>query len=254
MKFSLPVTLRIIALLVVAGFLLAPDRFEPFFRWFAEPNAPVIYQQASLLALTAQHLGIVLSATLISTLLAIGFAVLVTRPAGADFLPLSRSIVSIGQTFPPVAVLALCVPILGFGNGPTLIALVLYGLLPIFENALTALRTIEPSVLEAARGSGMSEAQKLMQVEMPLALPFIIAGVRLSAVISVATATIGSTVAAKTLGEVIVAGLQSYNYAFILQGGLLVAVLALVIHDALTLLERRVRPHQALNEPQVTTT
>lgn len=254
MKFSLPVTLRTIMLLIVAGFLLAPDRFEPFFRWFAEPNAPVIYQQASLLALTAQHLAIVMAATLMSTLLAVGFAVLVTRPVGAEFLPLSRSIVSIGQTFPPVAVLALCVPILGFGNGPTLIALVLYGLLPIFENTLTALRTIEPSVLEAARGSGMSETQKLLRVEMPLALPFIIAGVRLSAVISVATATIGSTVAAKTLGEVIVAGLQSYNYAFILQGGLMVAALALVIHDALSQLERHIRPPHVLNPHHPTTT
>lgn len=227
--------------LMVLAFVAMPQWFAPALRLFVDAGTPPIYEQASLLTLMIQHLALVLAATLVATVVGAGFAIFVTRPVGADFLALSRSIVSIGQTFPPVAVLALCVPILGFGNGPTLIALILYGLLPIFENALTAFRTIEPSVLEAARGNGMSEMQKLLRVEVPLALPFILAGVRLSAVISVATATIGSTVAAKTLGEVIVAGLQSYNYAFILQGGLLVAALALVIHDGLSALERRCR-------------
>lgn len=238
-RFSLLIRLGIG--LVVLAFVAAPQWFAPALQPFVDANTPVIYAQGSLLTLMIQHLAIVVAATLVATVLGVGFAILVTRPVGAEFLALSRSIVSIGQTFPPVAVLALCVPVLGFGNGPTLIALILYGLLPIFENALTAFRTIEPSVLEAARGNGMSEMQKLMRVELPLALPFIIAGVRLSAVISVATATIGSTVAAKTLGEVIVAGLQSYNYAFILQGGLLVAALALLIHDVLSTVERRCR-------------
>ena len=71
--------------------------------------------------------------------MAVALAILVTRPFGAEFLPLSRSLVNIGQTFPPVAVLALAVPAVGFGEKPTLIALFLYGLLPIFENALTGL-------------------------------------------------------------------------------------------------------------------
>ncbi|MFD1744368.1 ABC transporter permease [Rhizobium helianthi] len=231
----------LLLLLIFVAFLFDPAAFTPLFKWFADGNAPAIYQQDSLAWLTLQHLMLVVTATASSSLIALFLAVLVTRPFGADFLPLSRSVVAIGQTFPPVAVLALCVPILGFGNGPTLIALILYGLLPIFENALTALSTVPPPIVEAARGSGMTQSQRLWQVELPLALPFILAGIRISAVISVATATIGSTVAAKTLGEVIVAGLQSYNYAFILQGGLLVAVLAFLVNQALTALEKRVR-------------
>jgi osmoprotectant transport system permease protein len=225
----------------ILAFLVRPEWFEPVLRLLVEQNMPVIYLQGNLLSLLLQHLALVLAATMVAAILAISAAIFVTRPVGSDFLPISRSIVSIGQTFPPVAVLALCVPVLGFGNGPTLVALILYGLLPIFENALTALRTIDPAVLEAARGSGMSEPQKLIRVELPLAMPLIISGIRLSAVISVATATIGSTVAAKTLGEVIVAGLQSYNYAFILQGGVLVAALALLIHDTLMIVEHRVQ-------------
>ena len=117
-------------------------------------------------------------------------------------------------------------------------ALFLYGLLPIFENALTGLTTLPPSVTEAARGVGMTERQRLFGVELPLATPVILAGIRLSVVISVATATIGSTVAASTLGEVIIAGLLSNNVAFVLQGGLVVGVMAVLIYDALAALER----------------
>ncbi len=170
--------------------------------------------------------------------MAVALAILVTRPFGAEFLPLSRSLVNIGQTFPPVAVLALAVPVLGFGEKPTLVALFLYGLLPIFENALTGLTTLPPPVIEAARGVGMTGWQRLIKVELPLALPVILAGIRLSVVISLATATIGSTVAAKTLGEVIIAGLLSNNLAFVLQGGLIVGVLAVLIYDAFSALER----------------
>ena len=134
-----------------------------------------------------------------------------TRPFGAEFLPLSRSLANIGQTFPPVAVLALAVPMLGFGTAPTLVALFLYGLLPIFENTLTGLTTLPPAVTDAAKGVGMTGWQRLLKVELPLALPVILAGIRLSTVISLSTATIGSTVAARTLGEVIIAGLTASN-------------------------------------------
>jgi osmoprotectant transport system permease protein len=143
-----------------------------------------------------------------------------------------------GQTFPPVAVLAVCVPLLGFGSGPTLVALFLYGLLPIFENAMTGLTTLPPTVTEAARGAGMTNRQRLVEVELPLALPVILAGIRLSAVISLGTATIGSTVAAQTLGEVIIAGLLSNNIAFVAQGGVIVGVMAVLIYDGLSFVER----------------
>jgi osmoprotectant transport system permease protein len=228
--------LALLALLV--AFITRPDWFEPLLKPLTENNAPAIYNQGSLLSLTLQHLKIVFLATLAATILAVGLAILVTRPIGAEFLPLSRSLVNIGQTFPPVAVLALAVPAVGFGEKPTLIALFLYGLLPIFENALTGLTTLPGTVVEAARGAGMTNWQRLTKVELPLSVPIILGGIRLSVVISLATATIGSTVAAKTLGEVIIAGLLSNNLAFILQGGLIVAALAVLIYDGLSAIER----------------
>jgi osmoprotectant transport system permease protein len=190
------------------------------------------------LSLTLSHLGTVLIASLASTAVAVLLGIFVTRPVGREFLPLSRSLVNIGQTFPPIAVLAIAVPLVGFGEKPTLIALFLYGLLPVFENTLTGLAQVPPLVLDAAKGMGMNPRQRLLQVELPLALPVILAGIRLSVIISLGTATIGSAVAAKGLGEVIVAGLQSSNVAFILQGGIVVALLAVLLHDGLLIVER----------------
>ncbi len=238
MRHILPNLLRLATLVILVVFLFKPDVFEPLLKPLVQANAPAIYNQGSLLSLTLSHLATVFAATLAATIVAVGLAILVTRPIGAEFLPLSRSLVNIGQTFPPVAVLALAVPAVGFGEKPTLIALFLYGLLPIFENAMTGLSTLPPAIVEAARGTGMTGWQRLTKVELPLALPVVLAGIRLSVTISLATATIGSTVAAKTLGEVIIAGLQSNNLAFVLQGGLVVAVLAVLIYDAFSALER----------------
>ncbi|MDX0376018.1 ABC transporter permease subunit [Sinorhizobium meliloti] len=235
---TLPNLFRLAVLAVLLAFLVQPAWFEPLLKPLVQENAPAVYNQGSLFWLTVLHLRTVFVATVAATIVAVSLAIIVTRKAGAEFLPLSRSLVNIGQTFPPVAVLALAVPIYGFGEKPTLIALFLYGLLPIFENALTGLTTLPPTVMEAARGAGMTGRQRLFRIELPLALPVILTGIRLSVVISLATATIGSTVAARTLGEVIIAGLQSNNLAFVLQGGLIVGALAVLIHDALQGLER----------------
>jgi len=233
------VLLRVVALLVLVAFLVWPQSFAPLFAPLTQYGAPAIYDQGNLALLALAQLGTVCVAAAASTIVAVGLGILVTRPGGAQFLPLSRTLVNIGQTFPPVAVLAVTVPLVGFGEKPTLIALFAYGLLPIFENTLTGLRTCPPQVLEAAAGMGMSAGERLRAVELPLAMPLILEGVRLSLVINVGTATIGSTVAAKGLGEVIIAGLLSNNTAFILQGGLVTGLMAVLLYGALEALERR---------------
>ena len=233
----LGLVLRPVLIALLLALVLRPEWFVPVFAPFAPDGGPVIYQRASLLSLSLSHLGIVALASAAATIVAVTLAVLVTRPAGAAFRPLSRSITNMGQTFPPVAVLALAVPALGFGAGPTLVALFLYGLLPIFENAVTALTNLPRATMEAARGIGLSRWQRLVRVELPLALPVTLTGIRLSIVIALGTATIGSTVAARTVGEVIIAGLLTNNTAYILQGGLIVGLFAVLIYDALVQLE-----------------
>lgn len=223
----------------VVVFLLMPQHFAALFQPLTRNNAPPIYLQSSMLALTLAHLAIVAAAVLVSTVIALGLAVFVTRPAGREFLALARTITAVGQSFPPVAVLALSVPVLGFGTGPTLVALILYGLLPVFETALAGLTSQPARVVEAARGMGLTPNQRLWQIDLPLALPLVLAGMRLTAVISLGTATIGSTVAARTLGEVIIAGLISSNPAFVVQGAMVVGVLAVLIHAGFQTLEAR---------------
>lgn len=244
---SLASALRFTALALLIVFLLFPQSFAPVFAPLTQYGAPPIYDQGNLLSLALSQLGTVCVAAAASTLVACGLGILVTRPSGAEFLPLSRTLVNIGQTFPPVAVLAVAVPLVGFGEKPTLIALFAYGLLPIFENTVTGLRTCPTEVLEAADGMGMSALQRLWTVELPLAMPLILEGIRLSLVINVGTATLGSTVAAKGLGEVIIAGLLSNNNAFILQGGLVTGLMAILLYDALVQVERRLSRAQALD-------
>lgn len=238
MRLAAPLA-RILALALLTAALLAPDAFAPLLRPLTANGAAPIYTQTSLLSLTLSHLELVAASISAAFVVATSLAVLVTRRFGADFLPLSRSIVNVGQTFPPVAVLALAVPAVGFGLAPTLIALFLYGLLPIFENAVAGLKAAGPPVIEAARGVGLTPWQRLWRVELPLALPLVVSGLRLSVVVGLGTATIGSTVGAPTLGEVIIAGLLSGNIAFVVQGAVIVGLLAVLSFDALTLLERR---------------
>ncbi len=120
---------------------------------------------------------------------------------------------------------------MGFGSRPTILALFLYGMLPVFENALAGLRGVPDSVLLSGKAVGMTSRQMLTQVEIPLALPLILEGTRISIVIALSTATIGSTVAARSLGEVIIAGLTSNNLAFVVQGGVLTGCIAVLIYD-----------------------
>jgi osmoprotectant transport system permease protein len=239
-RFALGIRLAVLGLLI--AFLVAPQLFAPVFAPLNDYGAPAIYDQGNVLELALWHLWTVLLAAAASTVVAVALGIFVTRRAGAQFLPLSRTLVNVGQTFPPVAVLAVAVPLVGFGQAPTLIALFAYGLLPIFENTMAGLESCPQPVLEAADGMGMSGWQRLRQVELPLALPLILEGVRLSLVINVGTATIGSTVAARGMGEVIIAGLLSNNTAFVLQGGLVTGLLAILLYDGMRLLERRFVP------------
>jgi osmoprotectant transport system permease protein len=148
---------------------------------------------------------------------------------GAEFRGMVETVTAAGQSFPPVAVLAIAVPVIGFGAEPALIALTLYGLLPVVANTIAGLGAVPAAVREAARGIGMSDSEILRQVELPLAAPIILAGIRTSTIINVGTAAIASTVGARTLGSPIIIGLDAANIAYVLQGAILVGSLAIVL-------------------------
>ncbi len=229
---------RVIALLLGYVLLLwwLPHSQATFAAWFPNLSEP-LYQRQSFLSLTLSHLQLVAAASAMCIFLALGAGIFVTRKVGEDFLPLASALSTIGQTFPPAAVLAISVPLIGFGFWPAWLALVLYGILPILENTISGLRGVSPTVKEAALGMGMTVWQRFWQVEWPLALPVILAGIRSSLMITMATATIGSTVGAQTLGTPIIAGLVNQNPAYILQGAILVAWLALLLDQSIDWLE-----------------
>ncbi|MES2820149.1 MAG: ABC transporter permease [Pseudomonadota bacterium] len=230
------------ALLLAAVFGMA--ELEPLLRQLQPGSGTLIYSRTSFAQLVVNHLLIVGAASLIAVGLGLAAGILVTRPWGRDFLPLVSQVAAIGQTFPPVAVLALAVPLLGFGSLPTLFALVLYGVLPVLRNTLAGLDGLSPGVLEAARGMGMSARQVVLQVELPLAAPVILAGIRTSVTVAIATAAIGSTIGASTLGDPVIAGLVNGNSAYVLQGALLIGLLALCVDSLFEALQQGIAAHQ----------
>ena len=227
------------AVLVLAALVLGLPHSRPLFAAFFPQLERPVYSQESFAQLMWQHLWLVGVSSSIAVLLGtlIGWAV--TRPAGREFRPLVDTVLSVGQTFPPVAVLAIAVPLVGFGELPALIALALYGLLPIVQATVAGLGSVPVDVQDAARGTGLTPWQQLRLVDAPLALPVWLSGVRTSVIINIGTAAIASTVGAKTLGSPIIIGLSGFNTAYVLQGAVLVGVLAVVVDLGFEQLARR---------------
>ncbi|GEM46749.1 ABC transporter permease [Deinococcus cellulosilyticus] len=182
--------------------------------------------------LTLDHLLLVLLAEGIILLLALPLVVFVTRPHNQSFLRLTETLTGLGQTVPTLAILALAVPALGFGVYPTLLGLILYGLVPVISNGIAGLLSVDEGVLDAATGTGMTGLQKLLRIEFPLAMPVLLAGIRTSTVYNVGTATIGAALGAGGLGSPIINGLSQQNTGLVMVGALCAALLALTL-DAL---------------------
>ena len=227
------------ALAALAALVIGLSHSKPLFsRLFPQLERPV-YSLEPFDYLLWQHIQLVGISSLASVLAGTAVGLWITRPSGRQFRPMVETIVSMGQTFPPVAVLAIAVPVVGFGELPALIALALYGLLPVVQGTVSGLQSVPEAVHQSAQGMGMSPWERLRLVEMPLALPVWLAGVRTSVIINIGTAAIASTVGAKTLGSPIIVGLGGFNTAYVLQGAVLVGMLAIVTDLAFEKLARR---------------
>ncbi len=191
------------------------------------------------------------------TALALGLMVSLPLAIAARNRPLMRGVLlglaSIVQTVPGLALLALFYPLLlalaslslawfgfgfsAFGFLPAVLALALYSMLPVLRNTITGLKGVEPAILEAAQGVGMTELQSLLSVELPLALPVMMAGIRTAAVWVIGTATLSTPIGQTSLGNYIFAGLQTQNWVFVLFGCVAAATLALAVDQLLALIE-----------------
>ena len=230
----------LVALGAFLALLLALPYTGPLFSALFPALDRPLYQQQTFASLVLAHLWLVGAATLMATVVGIGAGIIVTRNQGREFRRLVETLSAMGQTFPPVAVLALAVPVIGFGFWPAFIALALYGVLPICENTISGLESVDAAAKEAAEGIGMSDYQRFWQIELPLAAPIILAGVRTSVTINIGTAAIASTVGAVSLGSPIIIGLNGNNTAYIIQGALLVSGLAIVVDMGFGALSRKI--------------
>ena len=197
-------------------------------------------QRATIARLTGRHLALVGASLL--------FAILIALPLGLALERIARPAegviraVGVLQTLPGIALLAFMIPLLGIGVVPAIVALVLYSLYPIVRNTFTGVRDADTAAVSAAHALGMTDAQILREVRLPLAAPVIMAGIRTAAVINVGTATLAAFIGAGGLGEPIVAGLALSDTRMILSGAIPAALLAIVVDASLALVERSVRP------------
>lgn len=229
-----------IALLFLFFVALMP-LLGPLFKSAFPEVEPPIYAGDSFFMLWLFHAALVAASSLAAIIVVVSCGIFATRSSGAEFRPILEALATIGQTFPPVAVLALAVPAFGYGPVPTFIALTIYGVLPILKNTLAGLTNIPASVHDAATGMGLTPLGILRQVELPLAAPIILAGIRTSVIINIGTAAIGSTVGAVTLGTPIIGGLVTDKVSYVIQGAIVVGLFAILTDTAFERLDRRLR-------------
>ena len=193
-------------------------------------------QREKLAEQTLTHTGLTFISLLFAVLIGIPLGILISRK-----LKLAGTILGVAgilQTIPSIALLGVMIPLLGIGPKPAIVALFLYALLPIIRNTYTGIRQVNVSVVEAAKGMGMNSFQILTKVELPLAMPVLLAGVRTATVINVGVATLAAYIAAGGLGEFIFGGIALNNSNMILAGAIPAAVLAIVLDFLLSRLQK----------------
>lgn len=194
------------------------------------PTRPqLIYPRGTVVELAGEHLELVLVSSLVTITVGLTLGILVTRSAYREFLPLLSNVVNAGQTLPTLAIVAIMVPIIGLGFWPAIVALILYGLLPVVRNTIAGLEAVDPFMIDSARGMGMTPEQILWKIEFPNASNIILAGIRTSMVINIGTAALGAYAGSGGLGGPIAGGLNQNIVPFVLYGAIPAALLAILV-------------------------
>lgn len=193
-----------------------------------------------LLYKTGEHLYISLIAVVLGIIVAVPIGVALTRMkkgAGAVI-----GFINIVQTLPSLAILAFFIPLLGVGKVPAIVALFFYSVLPILRNTYTGIKGVNKNLLESGKGIGMTGCEQIRLVEIPLAIPIIMAGIRTSTIYLIGWATLASFIGGGGLGDYIFIGLNLYQPEYIIGGAVPVTILAIIIDYVLAVTERKVTP------------
>jgi osmoprotectant transport system permease protein len=199
-------------------------------------NAPMIRQRL------LEHLHLTFVSTAIVIAVAVPLGLLLTRRRARHLTPLVLGVANVGQAVPSIGILVLLAVTLGIGFDKAIIALVLYAMLPILRNTMVGVQQVDPALIEAARGMGLSSRQVLGRVELPLAVPVMLAGIRTALVINVGSAALGTFVGAGGLGWIINQGNIHNRTPVLLTGSVLTAVVALALDWLAGLVEDFLRP------------
>lgn len=200
--------------------------------WMTGLKSVGIFKMApptKVLSATARHLQIVGAAEALAIVVGIPIGFISTRRTLRFISPVLLGTANVGQTIPTLAFIGIAGAVLGMGYKAAVIALFIYGMLPIIRNTYAGIRSVDPAVIEAARGMGMSKIQVTVKVELRLAMPVILAGIRTSTVVNVGTAAVAGMIGAGGLGELIVTGIAVRVVQLILQGAAPTAALAIIL-------------------------
>lgn len=180
-----------------------------------------------------EHIQLSFIALIIAVLIGVPLGILLTKTKKLSEIVMN--IAAVLQTIPSLALLGLMIPLFGIGKVPAVIALVVYALLPILRNTYTGISEVNPSLVEAARGIGMKPGRRLTKVELPIAMPVIMAGIRTAMVLIVGTATLAALIGAGGLGDLILLGIDRNDTSLIVLGAIPAALLAIIFDLVLRL-------------------
>ncbi|MEN8706713.1 osmoprotectant transport system permease protein [Nocardioides marinisabuli] len=234
--WSMLVVPPVLVALVFAGFV--------WWRQTADLDSTELnqLQWSTIWSLIVEHVQVTAVSAVAVVLVAVPLGVALTRGPLRRAAPLVVGFANAGQAAPSIGLIVLLAIWVGFGFWTAVLALTLYGVLPVLRNTITGLQGVDPTLVEAGRGLGMSSAAVLVRVELPLAVPVIMAGVRTALVLLVGTAALATFINAGGLGAIVDAGISNYRFSLMIAGAVLIALLALLVEWLGRLLELATRP------------
>lgn len=195
-------------------------------------------RSSDLMEALSRHVMISGIAILLGCVVAIPLGIILSKNSIEWINSIVFSITNIFQTIPSLALLALLIPLIGIGLKPAIIALFLYSLLPILRNTYAAFQSIDESIIEAAKGMGYNLFQRLIQVEIPIAVPYIMSGIRLTTVYIISWTTLAALIGAGGLGQLIIGGMAVYDQPLVLAAAIMAMILSLVVDFIFSLIEK----------------
>ena len=227
-RLNVNIIVALILTLILAMIVVYSREFEGLlYRYFSTKNTTG--SRTPLLVYFGQHIWMVLVSSVIAVGIELGLGIFATTKTGEDFRDPLLKVVNLGQAFPSPALLALVVPILGYGHEGALIALVVYALMPIVYNVVVGIEEVAEDVVDAAIGMGMTPFHLYRKIKIPLAMNVILGGIRTALVINISAATLAAAVGAGGLGVLVVNGVRTFDMVLILQGAIPVTIMAVIV-------------------------